>query len=438
MPLSRTIRLAVAALLISLIITPPPVRAYSVLTHEQLIDLAWKSTIQPLLLRRYPTLTPAQLQEAHAYAYGGCVIQDLGYYPFGKAFFSDLTHYVRTGDFVRALFRDAKNADEVAFAVGALAHYLGDTIGHPDAVNPSVALDFPKLEAKYGPSVNYAEGEHQHVRTEFAFDINEIAKHRIAPERYLNHIGFAVPVALLTRAFYDTYGLDLGHVLGNHLPTLRGYRYSVRALLPRIAYAETLLYRNRLPPETPSASLTILTQEVDQLSVDNNWALYRRHAGIGTHLLAGLLFVTPKIGPLSDLALKPPTPETEQKYLDSVVRTNEVFRRLVANATTSDGIDNADLDTGAAIRPGSYRLADLTYAKLLHTITRDPAAPVPFGIKRDLVAYFADPNALAAIPGEGKLKAQVQTDLAVLQKISTHAAYPPGAFLPDDPTPPGK
>ena len=163
--------------------------AYSLLTHEQLIDLTWKDSIVPLLLSRYPSLTPAQLDQARAYAYGGCVIQDIGYYPFGDVNYSDLTHYVRSGDFVVNLFRNATNANELAFAVGALSHYIGDSVGHSMATNLAVPVEFPKLRAKYGPQVNYAEGQRQHVQTEFAFDINEIAHHRMAPVHYLRHIG---------------------------------------------------------------------------------------------------------------------------------------------------------------------------------------------------------------------------------------------------------
>src|ERR1700760_3974965 len=185
----------------------PPAGAYSLLTHEQLIDLTWQSSIVPLLKSRYPDLTPDQIEHARAYAYGGCVIQDIGYYPFGDKFFSDLTHYVRSGDFVVNLFRNAGNADELAFAVGALSHYIGDSIGHSQATNLAVPIEFPKLEAKYGHSVNYAEGENQHVQTEFAFDINEIAHHRLAPVHYLRHIGLAVPTRQLSLAFYQTYGL---------------------------------------------------------------------------------------------------------------------------------------------------------------------------------------------------------------------------------------
>src|SRR5436305_46478 len=71
--------------------------AYAVLTHQELIDQCWQSTIVPLLVGRFPALTPEQLREAHAAAYGGSVIQDLGYYPFSNPFFSNLTHYVRSG-----------------------------------------------------------------------------------------------------------------------------------------------------------------------------------------------------------------------------------------------------------------------------------------------------------------------------------------------------
>ncbi|HEV2645341.1 MAG TPA: zinc dependent phospholipase C family protein [Acidobacteriaceae bacterium] len=422
-----------AALLLSLLslVSPRPARAYAVLTHEEIVDLTWADSIQPLLLHRFPNLTPEQLQEAHAYAYGGSLIQDMGYYPLGQPSFSNLLHYVRTGDFIASLFRESKDQNDVAFAIGALSHYLGDTIGHPSAVNLAVGKSFPELAAKYGPNVNYAEGKHQHVRAEFAFDINDIAKHRLAPEKYLNHIGFAIPVPLLARAFYDTYGLDLAKVLKKSHPKLRGYRYAVRALLPRVAYAETLLNRKRMPPDVPSPALDEFTKEVAALSAANNWDSYRRHAGIGTHLLAAFIFVLPKFGPLSILSLRGPTPSAEQDYVNSLMHTTDVFRQKLASATKSDGLPNLDLDTGDQVYPGTYPLEDDTYAALLHSMTSDPTKPIPFGIKRDLLAYFADPTKAKYLEQKPAKLAQVNSDLPILRTISTKAQYPETAFLPE-------
>ncbi len=408
-----------------------PAGAYSVLTHEEIVDLTWQDSIQPLLLNRFPQLTPLQLQEAHAYAYGGCVIQDLGYYPFGKPIFSDLLHYVRTGDFIRALFRDSKDANDVAFAVGALSHYLGDTIGHPEAINIAVGKEFPKLAEKYGSNVNYAEGPHEHVRAEFAFDVNDIAKHRLAPERYLNRIGFAVPVPLLARAFYDTYGLDLGKLLGHSHPKLRGYRFSVRSLLPRVAYAENMLQSKRMPQDISSPELDTYNREIAVLAAANHWDNYKHHGPrIGTHLLAGLIFIIPKYGVLSDLSLRAPTPAAEQDYVASLMHTVTVMRKTLANATRSDGLPNLDLDTGREITPGSYSLADYTYVDLLHRVASDPSQPVPYGIKQDLTAYFADISRVKYIQSDAPRLAQVQADLPILRGISTRAAYPDTAFLP--------
>lgn len=427
----RGFRFPMVLVALCLLVVCRPAGAFSVLSHEELIDLTWDDSIKPLLLKRFPNLTPAQLIEAHAYAYGGCVIQDLGYYPFEKPLFSNLLHYVRTADFIRALFRESKDADDVAFAIGALAHFEGDTIGHADAVNLAVANEFPALRAKYGPNVNYAEGEHQHVRVEFAFDVNNIDKHRMAPEKYLNHIGFAVPMPLLTRAFYDTYGLDLAKVLQQERPQVLGYRYAVRTLLPHVAYAEAILDRKRMPPDAPSPALDAFNQQIGAVAIRDNWKGYRYHAGFGTYVLAGFIFVLPKFGPLSGLALRAPTPASEQDYLNALIKTADDLRQRLNQATRSGVLPNKDLDTGDLVYPGTYSLEDYAYADLLHQMTLDPNSPIPFGIKRDLTAYFADPAKVKYVQSNRKLLAQVQADLVVLKNISTKAEYPETAFLPE-------
>jgi len=420
-------RLRSLGVLAALLFIPRPQFAYSVQTHEQLIDLAWKPAIVPLLLARYPGLTASQLDEAHAYAYGGCAIQDLGYYPFGNQFFSNLTHYVRTGDFIRSLLRNAHNADEFAFAIGALSHYVGDTTGHSLAINPSVASDFPSLRAKYGRSVSYDENPHAHVRVEFAFDINELAHRRFAPSRYLAHVGIQVATDLLARAFDETYGLHLDNILGPHRqrPSFGSYKFAVRRFLPRIAYAETVLHRRRMPSDIDDREFQQFEQAFTQSDSENNWEQYRKHAGIGTYMLAGLIYILPPIGPLADLRIKGPDQPTEQAYVRSINVTTGRLRHLLADIAARDtpaiirDLPNQDLDTGLPTAPGTYRLTDQTYAQLLHQITQPSFGTIPAGLVQDVENYYSNPAGPNSSKRNPKAWAQVLADLAVLPTLPT-------------------
>jgi hypothetical protein len=459
-----------------LLVPAHPARAYSLLTHEQLIDLTWQTSIVPLLLSRYPTLTPAQLEEARAYAYGGCVIQDIGYYPFGDAFFSDLTHYVRTGDFVVNLFRNAGNPDELAFAVGALSHYIGDSVGHSEATNLAVPVEFPKLRDKYGSHVNYAEGEHQHVQTEFAFDINEIAHGRLAPVHYLRHVGLELPTRQLALAFYQTYGLREDFTDTRHSRINVGaYRFAVHRFIPRIAYAVTVLHRRREPADpVDNADLERLKREITAVAQKNDWDAYRKHAGIGTYTLAGLLYILPKVGALKLVAVKGPTPSTEAEYVHSVLAATDqlhsalhrftpppALRPTAGEAAASDSrshptssdnvpavagatqvvprgsrdprhpLPNRDLDTGQPVQPAGYRLTDDTYALLLHRLAATPTLPIPPGIKRDILAYYADPNLNFSTKKDPAAWATLQKDLTTFQTIPTNTEPTPYATYAD-------
>lgn len=415
----RTTFLKTLALL-AILLTATPGVPYSIQTHEELIDLAWKASIRPILLKRFPTLTEAQLQEAHGYAYGGCAIQDFGYYPFGNKFFSDLTHYVRSGDFVLALLRNAKTPDELAFAIGSLSHYLGDTIGHSAAVNLSVPLTFPKLEQRYGTIVNYAQQPHAHVQTEFAFDINQLTKRRFAPSAYLRFVGLEVPNLLLAKAFYETYGLQLPDIIGTRQTAIRVYRFAARRFLPDIARAETVLHRNRFPEDLPSPDLDILTKDLLQASADNNWEAYRHPPGFGSHLYAGFIFVLPKVGFLKLLAIKGPSQNTEDLYIKSVNRSIKSMRLVLTHYDTIERyLPNRDLDTGYKIKPGGYPLTDKTYAELLAKLTQHPDILIPAQVKQDLIDYYADPTSPIITKKDPRKWAQVQANLATLQTMKT-------------------
>jgi hypothetical protein len=433
--MSRARIYSALALVLLIVLGARMAGAYSVLTHEQIIDLAWKDSIRPVLLARYPHVTEAELHEAHAYAYGGCVIQDSGYYPFGDTFFSELTHYVRTGDFVTALIRNAHNVNELAFALGALSHYVGDSTGHHDAVNPSTAVEFPNLAAKYGPVVTYDESPHGHVRTEFAFDIDQLSKRRIAPSAYLRHVGLKVPVRLLGEAFYETYGLPLRSTGIHHGIAVETYRWSVRSFLATVAHGEVVLHRKGFPADTPGPEFDLYKKRLADADYANGWEQYRKKAGVRTHVIAGVIVVLPKIGPLSDLAIRGPQAATEARYVESVNRTVDWYDGLLGALAKNPyvaprltmNLENRDLDTGAKAVPGSYALTDATYAKLLGRIVAIPG-PIPATIKRDIENYYSNPNAPIATKKHKRAWRRVLQQLTVLESKAVTSG-PEGCWL---------
>jgi hypothetical protein len=405
---------------LALLLAATPGVPYSIQTHEELIDLAWKQSIRPILLKQYPGLTDKQLQEAHAYAYGGCAIQDFGYYPFGNKFFSDLTHYVRSGDFVLSLLRNANSPNQLAFAIGSLSHYIGDTIGHSSAINLSVPVEFPKLGVKYGDTVNYAQDPHAHVQTEFAFDINQLSKRRFAPSAYLNYVGLEVPRGLLAKSFFETYGLKLPDIIGTRQTSIRIYRFAARSFLPDIARAETILHKKNFPADIPSPDLDIMVKDLTQASVDNDWEKYRKHPGVRSHLFAGFIFVLPKVGFLKLLAIKGPNENTEDLYIKSVNHSIRSLRFTLNHFDTIQNyLPNRDLDTGLKVNPGGYVLTDYTYAKLLAMLTKNPNQSIPAQVKHDLIDYYANPNSPIITKKDPAQWAIVQANLKTLQGMKT-------------------
>jgi len=401
-------------LLLGLTLASGDGNAYSVLTHEELIDLAWNDSIRPLLLAKFPGATEHQLVVAHSYAYGGCVVQDMGYYPFGKPFFSNLTHYVRSGDFVVWMLRNARTIDEYAFAIGALSHYLGDSIGHSQAINPATAFEFPKLQHKYGDSVTYGESPHGHIRTEFAFDVEELGHLEFAPPAYLRAVGFRVPRKFLERAFIHTYGFDVHSILGPDRPALRSYRTSVRSFIPTFAEAEVVLHRHQFPPHGDDEAYRVFSQRVSRTNYDRRWKHTYKGPGFKAHLLAIAVFLVPKIGGAADLAIKIPTPETQEWYLKSMNHTvdvlNETLHKLREIANDPVSLANLDLDTGKQERLGEYTLADQTYAKLLERLIASPQNTISRELKQDILAYYGDST-------EGQ--EPVLEELALIQKMKT-------------------
>src|SRR6202790_3392146 len=354
---ARVMLRAVALALVGVLMLPQPAPAYSVMAHEAIIDAAWEQNIRPLLLQRFPNATKEEIKEAHGYAYGGAIIQDMGYYPHGSHFFSDLTHYVRSEDFILALLRDAKDLDGYAFALGALAHYAADNDGHRIGTNRAVPVLYPKLKKKYGDAVTYEDDPLAHVKTEFGFDVLEVAQNRYAPDAYHDFIGFGISAPLLEQAFQETYGLDLKSVLSDEDKVLGSYRHDVSQLLPKATRIAWSLKKDEIMKDQPGMTKNKFLYNLSRASYQKNWGNRYQPPTFGERFLAFLTRIIPKIGPLKVLQLRTPTPETERMFEASFNATLDRYRKLLAQVDTCHpDLPNDNFDTGETTGPGKYRL----------------------------------------------------------------------------------
>ena len=416
---------AIALLLITLMCSSG-VSAYSVLTHEGIVDLLWTDEIRPLILQRYPGLSEDQIKEAHAYAYGGAVIQDLGYYPFGSREFSDLVHYVRTGDFVRELLVQSNDADEYAFALGALSHYASDIAGHP-AVNQAVAIHYPKLRAKYGPSVRYAENKTAHLKTEFGFDTVQVAHNRYASQQYHDFIGFQVSKGLLERVFPIVYGLELKDVLPHADLSISSYRYSVSRLIPEMTQVALQTHKKDLMRETPDFAKQKFLYRLSRSSYEREWGKDYEQPGVGTRILSTLLRFVPKIGPFKGLAFNNPTAQTEDLYIKSVNTTVDQYRAFLKEVGTDTLVlANCDLDSGKPTMVEEYSLADQTYDKLLDQLAKSKFDRATPELRDNILQFYSDVAASAQTKDENVQSASV---LALLDQMRAAAPAPANEAL---------
>ena len=354
-------RFLIGAVVLGTLCAPRPATAYSVLAHEANIDALWDSAIVPALRARFPGVSREQLLEARGYAYGGCVIQDLGYYPFGSQFFSNLLHYVRTGDFIDALMRDAQDVDEYAFALGALSHYAADNDGHPVATNRAVPLMYPKLKKQFGNRVTYAQSPKSHVMVEFSFDVVQVAAAAYAPEAYHSFIGFQVAKPLLERAFSETYGIQIKDVLFNEDLAIGSYRHAVATTIPEMTKVAWSKKRDEIQKVIPAAKKETVLFDLKRGQYEKEFgADYEKPHGFARFL--GLVYgLIPKIGPFRTLSFSVPTPEAERLFLDSFTMAKERYRQSLAAASAGRlHLVNTDFDTGQPTRRGEYSLADDT------------------------------------------------------------------------------
>jgi hypothetical protein len=395
---------------------------YSVLTHEQIVDLLWKDRIESLLRKRFPQASDDDLRKAHAYAYGGSVIQDMGYYPFGSKYFSDLVHYVRSGDFVQALIQDSSDINEYAFALGALSHYASDNSGHP-VINHVVAIEFPKLRAKYGEYVTYADDPKAHIRTEFGFDMEQVAKNRYTSDQYHDFVGFEVSKPVLERAFVDTYSLKLEDVFGDVDLAIGSYRRAVSKFIPEMTRVALLSRKKELVRDTPNFDEKKFRYYLSRAKYNKEWGSVYRRPGVGTRIFAFFLKLVPKVGPFKAVSFNIPTTQTEDLYIKSVDATVENYTNLLREAAGQHlDLSNTDCDTGKPTRAGEYKLSDATYAKLLHQLAQKDMGQISPDLRRNILSFYADPNAPIATKKDKKAWQKTVAEVDKLKAVSIQPA----------------
>jgi hypothetical protein len=418
MPWTLTLVLAVAVLICE------PLAAVSVLSHEQVIDITWESDIRPILVARFPEATAEQMKRAHSFAYGGSVIQDVGYYPLGNQLFTNFLHYARTGDFVAWMIRDARDINEYAFALGALSHYAADAWGHA-AVNLSVPKLYPKLREQYGDWVTYEDNHEAHLRTEFSFDVLEVAKHRYNSQQYHDFIGFQVSENLLERAFLDTYGIPMDTLLHYDDLTLETFRFAVSRVVPEMTEVALATHRPEVSHERQDVAKQEFVYHLSRADYENQYGNKYRRPGIFARILGFVIKLIP-FGPAKILGYRNPTPAAEDYYFRSMDRAIDEYRQLLQQVKTNHlELPNRNLDTGRLTRAGDYALADRTYVALVHRLAEDRFRHVTPALRANVLAYFSE-----GIPANRSVKSgdwkKVQAALRELKNY-THMMKGDGA-----------
>ncbi len=422
---ARTASIWILTLILFLAL-PPSGDAYAVLSHEAIIDSVWLTNLVPLLKQRFPKTTPEELRHAHAYAYGGSIIQDMGYYPYGSKFFSNLTHYVRSGDFVAAMLRDAQDIDEYAFALGSLSHYAADNDGHRLAVNLVVPALYPELRRKYGNVVTFEDQPLAHVKTEFGFDVLEVAKQRYAPDAYHDFIGFEVAQPLLERAFQETYGLELGKVLEQEDKAIGSYRHDISKVIPKATRIAWQVKQDDIHKDLPGMTRDQFLYNLSRASYEKRWGRDYRRPTFGEKVAAFLFHLVPKIGPLKILTFRTPTPATEAMFEASFNATLDRYRELLRDLQSGKlTLPNENLDVGTESAPGEYHLSDDTYAELLDRLAKQDFTGMSPEVRAAIERFYADPAAPNASKRNARRWSRIERELEQLRAVTPAAGNVP-------------
>jgi hypothetical protein len=383
-------------LILFLLILPYSIKAYSILSHEALVDASWDKHLKPLLQAKYPKATPDELNKALAYAYGGCLMPDIGYAPFGSTYFTDLAHYVRSGDFVENMIAEAQNLNEYAFALGSLCHYMADKYGHSLGTNQIVPLVYPEMKKKFGNVVTYEENHASHSKVEISFDVLQLARGNYATEEYHSFIGFEIAQPVLERAFLRTYGNDISDIFGDMGLAISTFRWTVKSLMPTVTRAAWILKKDDIKKMNPSITSRKFHYKLSRKSYYKEFGNNRKKPGFSARMVAFLITILPKVGPLKALSFKTIGPEGEKIFIRSfdtvLVHYDAALDRLHYERVE---LQDVDYDTGQPTISGEYGLADKTYCDLLINLQKVKFNNLTDNLQNNILTFYAKADTLA-------------------------------------------
>lgn len=385
-------------------------KAYSVLTHEALIDANWPHILLPLLKEKFPAATPEELKTAHAYAYGGAVVPDMGYYPFGSKLFTNLLHYTRSGDFVETILAEAQNLNEYAFALGVLCHYNADNYGHRLGVNVCVPVIYPKMKREFGNNVTYDENRLSHLRTEFAIDVLQTARGNYSSENYHDYIGFQVAKPVLERAFFKTYGLDVNELFGDFSRTVGTFRWIVKSFFPTITKAAWLTRSDEIMKTAPHATARHFIYRMHRRNYRREFKNEKPRFFV--QMLSAFIGILPKVGPLRVLNFKVPGPEAEKFFIESFDSSVTHYRHNITQLRSGVLVlSNTNFDTGEKTALGKYELTDKSYAGWLLKLQHKNFTTLSVSIKQNIQDFYGNDN---AVVNEGVKEALEQLNSTIV------------------------
>jgi hypothetical protein len=378
----------------------------------------WNKLLLPLLKQKYPGSTEEDLKEAHAYAYGGAVVPDMGYFPGGSKLFTNLIHYVRSGDFILALLNDAQNLDEYAFALGALCHYQADRYGHSIGINRGVPLVYPELGKKFGNSVTYGEDPIAHVRIEFSFDVLQTARGNYAPAAYHDFVGFKISRPVLEIAFFETYGINLDDLFGNLSRTIGTFRWIVKDLFPIITRAAWASKKGDIKKLTPGATGRKFIYNMHRKKYYRDFVSKTERPPFFANILSLLIRIAPKIGPLRVLKFKAPGADAEKLFIQSFDTTVAFYAHYVTQLRSGPiTLSNIDFDTGQNTAPGEYNLADKTYGALLVKLNDQHFEMITPSLQQNILSFYSRYKPVANTKRERREWQHIEAALGQLKLI---------------------